>query len=99
MPVIITGALSKEFATCTVDPDALPSFTDLRKEWGDVCSLGRNGEQYFLLLVDKTTEYYVTLNTITCEAPVDLLQEYMTFSFSLADLFASYVSITLLTCR
>jgi len=45
-------------------------------EWigGDACSLGRNGEQYFLLLVDKTTEYYVTFNTITWETPVSLLK-------------------------
>jgi hypothetical protein len=73
VPAIITGELSKEFATCTVCPDALPSFTDLQKE-----SL---------------------FNTITCEAPVALLQEYLTFCFSLAGLFASYVSIALLTCR
>jgi hypothetical protein len=36
----------------TVGPATLPSFTDLRMHWGDACSLGRYGEQYFLLLVD-----------------------------------------------
>ena len=47
---------------------------------GDACSLGRNGEQYFLLLVDKNTEYYVTFNTTTRDSPVDLLQEYINFT-------------------
>ena len=49
-------------------------------DWGDACSLGRNGEQYFLFLVDKNTEYYVTLNTPTRDTPVTLLQEYMNFT-------------------
>ncbi len=44
-------------------------------DWGDACSIGRNGEQYFLLLVDKNTEYYVNFNTTTRDSPVDLLQD------------------------
>ena len=47
---------------------------------GDSCSLVRNGEQYFLLLVDKNTEYYVTFNTSTRDTPVTLLQGYMNFT-------------------
>ena len=42
--------------TCTVGPDTTPTYTDPRMDWGDACSLGRNGEQYFLLQVDKNTE-------------------------------------------
>jgi hypothetical protein len=49
-------------------------------DWGDACSLGRNGEQYFLFLVDKNTEYYVTFNTATRDSPVALLQEYINFT-------------------
>ena len=49
-------------------------------DWGDTCSLDRNGEQYFLLLVDKNTEYYVTFNTPTRDTPVALFQEYMNFT-------------------
>ena len=60
-PVTITEELSNACTTFTVGPDTSPAYTDLRMGWGDACSLGRNGEQYFLLLVDKNTEYY-TLN-------------------------------------
>jgi len=49
-------------------------------DWGDACSVGRNCEQYFLLLVDKNTEYCVTSNKTTRDSPVDLLQEYMNFT-------------------
>jgi hypothetical protein len=49
-------------------------------DWGDACSLGCNGEQYFLLLVDKNTEYYVTFNKPTRDTPVALPQEYMSFT-------------------
>jgi hypothetical protein len=64
-PVTITEELSNACATCTVGPDTVPAYTDLRMDCGDACSLGRNGEQYFLLLVDKNTEYYFTFNTPT----------------------------------
>jgi hypothetical protein len=50
--ITITEALSEECATCTVGPDTSSAYTDLRMDWGDACSIGRNGEQYFLLLVD-----------------------------------------------
>jgi hypothetical protein len=79
-PVTITEDLSNACATCTVGPDKDVAYTDLRMDWGDACSLGRNGEQYFLLLVDKNTEYYVTFNTATRDSPVALLQEYINFT-------------------
>jgi hypothetical protein len=79
-PVTITEELSNACTTFTVGPDTSPAYTDLRMGWGDACSLGRNGVQYFLLLVDKNTEYYVTFNTPTRDTPVALLQEYMNFT-------------------
>jgi hypothetical protein len=78
--ITITEALSEECTTCTVGPDTVSTYTDLRMDWGDACSIGRKGEQYFLLLVDKNTEYYVTFNTTTRDSPVDLLQEYINFT-------------------
>ena len=40
--VTITEALSEACATCTVGPDTAPAYTDLRMDWGDACSIGRN---------------------------------------------------------
>ena len=55
-----------------------PAGTDLRIDWADACSLGRNGERYFLLIVDKGTEYLANFNTKTRQSPVALLQAYIT---------------------
>ena len=49
-------------------------------DWGDTDCVVRNGEQYFLLLVDKNTEFYLTFNTSTRDTPVTLLQKYMNFT-------------------
>ena len=46
-PVTITEELPNACTTCTVGPGTSPAYTDLRMDWGDACSLGRNGEQYF----------------------------------------------------
>ena len=54
--------------------------TDLRMDWEDACSLGNDGEQYFLVIVDKGTEHVVTFNTKTRSDPVDLLAEYITIT-------------------
>ena len=56
-----------EVSTC------LPAGTDLRIDWAGAYSLGRHGERYFLLVVDKGTEYLANLNTKTRQSPVDLL--------------------------
>jgi hypothetical protein len=39
-----------------------PAGTDLRIDWADACSLGRHGERYFLLVVDKGTKYLANFN-------------------------------------
>ena len=44
-------------------PNCSPAGTDLRIDWADACSLGCQGERYFLLIVDKDTEYLVNFNT------------------------------------
>ena len=54
-----------------------PGGTDLRIDWADACSLGRNGERYFLLVVDKDTEYLANFNTKSRQNPVDLLRAYV----------------------
>ena len=47
-----------------------PAGTDLRIDWADACSLGRHGERYFLLVVDKGTEYLANFNSKTRQNPV-----------------------------
>ncbi len=74
-PVTITEQLSVECVTCTVVTDTPPGFTDLHMDCGDGYRLGRNGERYFLLLVDKTTEYYVTFNT-TCQVETQIFHTF-----------------------
>jgi hypothetical protein len=49
----------------------------LRIDWADACSLGRNGERYFLLVVDKDTEYSANFNTKSRHNPVELLRAYV----------------------
>ena len=58
-------------------PNCSPAGTDLRIDWADACSLGRNGERYFLLVVDKDTEYLANFNTKSRHNPVDLLRAYV----------------------
>jgi hypothetical protein len=55
-----------------------PAGTDLRIDWADACSFGRNGERYFLLVIDKGTEYLANFNTKTRQSPVALLKAYIT---------------------
>jgi hypothetical protein len=55
-----------------------PAGTDLRIDWADACSLGRHGERYFLLVIDKGTEYLANFNSKTRQNPVDLLRAYIT---------------------
>jgi hypothetical protein len=59
-------------------PNCSPAGADLRIDWADACSLGRNGERYFLLVVDKDTEYLANFNTKSRHNPVDLLRAYVT---------------------
>ena len=54
--------------------------TDLRIDWADAASLGFDGEQYFLVVVDKGTEHVVTFTTKTRSDPVDLLADYITIT-------------------
>jgi hypothetical protein len=49
-------------------------------DWADAASLGHDGEQYFLVIVDKGTEHVVTYNTQTRSDPVDFLPDYITIT-------------------
>ena len=90
--VLSQGPLAKELAhkvadlqatvkqlgtTEDAEPNCSPAGTDLRIDWADACSLGRNGERYFLLIVDKDTEYLANFNTKSRQNPVDLLRAYV----------------------
>ena len=52
--------------------------TDLRADWADAASLGWDGERYFLLIIDKETEYLANFNTKTRTSPVQLLKAFIT---------------------
>ena len=52
--------------------------TDLHADWADAASLGWNGERYFLLIVDKETEYLANFNTKARTSPVQLVKEFIT---------------------
>jgi hypothetical protein len=71
-------ATVKQLGTIEDDePNCSPAGTDLRIDWADACSPGRNGERYFLLIVDKDTEYLANFNTKSRHNPVDLLRAYV----------------------
>jgi len=59
-----------------------PPSTDLRMDLGDACSLGclPDLNQYFLLVMDKGTEYFVSFPTKTRASPLALLKQFVTFS-------------------
>ena len=79
------GKQLDEMQACVTDlnvqqqetPNCSPGGTDLRIDWADACSLGLNGERYFLLVVDKDTEYLANFNTKSRQNPVDLLRAYV----------------------
>jgi hypothetical protein len=85
--ITITEALSEECATCTVGPATASAYTDLRMDWGDACSIGRNGEQYFFCWWTRIPNIMLLsirlLETLlwTC---------FRSISISLAGLFVSY---------
>jgi len=56
--------------------------TDLRMDWGDACSLGclPDLNRYFLLVMDKSTEYFVSFPTRTRASPLALLKQFVTFT-------------------
>jgi len=47
-------------------------------DWADAASLGWDGERYFLLIIDKTTEYLATFNATSRHSPLDLLKAFIT---------------------
>ena len=60
-----TASIGSEGATTT--PLFSPPGTDLRMDWGDACSLGCLSDlnRYFLLVVDKGNEYFVSFHTLS----------------------------------
>jgi len=68
--------------TNTTTPLSSPPGTDLRMDWGDACSLGclPDLNRYFLLVMDKGTEYFVSFPTKTRASPLTLLKQFVTFT-------------------
>ena len=66
-------------ANTTIPLFSLPG-TDLRMDWGDACSLGSLPDLnwYFLLVMDKGTEYFVCFPTKTSASPLALLKQFVT---------------------
>jgi len=66
----------------TTTPLFSPPGTDLRMDWGDSCSLGclPDLNRYFLLVMDKGTEYFVSFPTKTRAFPLALLKQFVTFT-------------------
>ena len=61
-------------------PDSVEPILDVRADFADACQIGRSGNRWFLLFVDKTTEYVSIYNTKTRSSPLALLKEYLTFT-------------------
>jgi len=59
-----------------------PPGTDSRMDWGHACSLGclPNLNKYFLLVMDKGTEYFVSYPTKTRASPLALLKQFVTLT-------------------
>jgi hypothetical protein len=51
-------------------------------DYTDSCHIGRSGNRYFLVFVDKTTEYIQNYNTKTHSnpTPLTLLKSFITFT-------------------
>ena len=70
----VTASIVSEGAVAnanTMTPLFSPPGTDLRMTWGDACSLGclPDLNRYFLLVMDKGTEYFVSFPTKTRASP------------------------------
>jgi len=79
------GIVGSEGATANVNTTAplfSPPGTDLRMDWGDACSLGclPDLNWYFLLVMDKGTEYFVSCPTKTRASPLALLKQFVTLT-------------------
>jgi len=59
-----------------------PPRTDLRMEWGDACSLDclPDLNRYFLLVMDKGTEYFVSFPSKSRASQPALLKHFVTFT-------------------
>jgi len=78
----IVGKGAETRRTDNAETSFLPPDTDLRMDWGDACILGRlpNLNQYFLLIIDKGTEHFVSFATNPSASPLTLLRTCATFN-------------------
>jgi len=69
-------------STNTTTPLFSPPGTDLRMDWGNACNLGCLADlnRYFLLVMDKVTEYFVSSPNKTRASPLALLKQFVTLT-------------------
>jgi hypothetical protein len=74
--ILITESLS------VTTPSEMTTTLDVRMDYADACHIGRSGNRYFLLFVDKTTEYVQNYNTKTRSnpTPLALLKSFIAFT-------------------
>ena len=75
------GSCAATNASTTTLPFSPPG-TDLRMDWGDAFSLSclPDLNQYFLLVMDKSTEYFESFPAKTRASPLALPKQFVTFT-------------------
>ncbi len=68
-----TVTTPSQLTTSVIEPEPIIAPAD----FADSCQIGRTGDHWFLLMVDKTTEYVSLNNTKTRSNPLVLFKEYL----------------------
>ena len=90
-PILDTSSRFAPDLLLPLSPTALPLGTtpvsafveptlDVHADFADCCQIGRSGNRWFLLIIDKTTEYVSVYNTKTRSNPLALIKEYIAFT-------------------
>ena len=61
-------------------PDLADPILDVCSDFTDACQIGHSVNRWFLIFVDKTTEYASIHNTKTRSNSLALLKKYLTFT-------------------
>ena len=79
----------------TLVSDLVEPILDVRVDFVDTCQIDRSGNRWFLLFVDKKTEYVSIYNTKTRSNPLALLKEFLTFTYNHTDMcrVESYIGV------
>jgi len=82
LKALVAGSEGATVNANTTTPRFSPPGTDLCMDWGDACSQGCLPDliHYFLLAMDKDSEYNVSFPTKTRTSPLALLKQFVTFT-------------------